>query len=122
MLPNWLLITVSVIAGVSGQVSIKWGVTHTSAFKVPFLASVSPLFQSPLTLLGLALYGLGAVSWIAVLKRMDLSHAYPFLALNFVLIALVSGFFLGEAIPPVRWAGLGLICCGILLVARGATP
>lgn len=121
MIPDWLLILVSVVAGVSGQVSIKWGVTHAPPFKIPVLWSISPLFQSPLTLLGLALYGLGAVSWIAILKRMDLSYAYPFLALNFVLIALVSGFFLGESIPPMRWAGLGLICCGIILVARGAT-
>ncbi|MFN8445505.1 MAG: EamA family transporter [Caldilineaceae bacterium] len=122
MVPNWLLIVVSVVAGVGGQVSIKWGVTHAAPFKLPFMVVLPTMFQSPLTLLGLALYGLGAISWIAVLKRMDLSYAYPFLALNFVLIALVSGFFLGEAIPPLRWAGLGLICCGIVLVSFGAAP
>ena len=60
----------------------------------------------------------GALAWILVLRRMDLSYAYPFLALNFVLIALVSRFFLGETVPPMRWVGILIICGGILLVAR----
>jgi drug/metabolite transporter (DMT)-like permease len=46
---------------------------------------------------------------------------YPFLALNMVLVALVSAFFLGETIPMLRWAGILVICAGILLVARSST-
>ena len=119
MVPNWMLIVISICAGVSGQVSIKWGVTHVPPFRLPFSTILPAMFQSPMTVLGLALYGIGAISWISVLKRMDLSYAYPFFALNFVLIAIVSSFFFGESIPPIRWTGLGLICCGIVLVARG---
>ena len=111
MVPNWMLIAISICAGVSGQVSIKWGVTHVPPFRLPFSSILPAMFQS--------LYGIGAISWISVLKRMDLSYAYPFFALNFVLIAIVSSFFFGESIPPIRWTGLGLICCGIVLVARG---
>ena len=76
------------------------------------------IVTQPLVLLGLMLYGCGALAWIAVLRRMDLSYAYPFLALNFVLITLVSRFFLGETVPLMRWAGIGIICVGILVVAR----
>jgi multidrug transporter EmrE-like cation transporter len=54
------------------------------------------------------------------LTRLDLSLAYPFLALNFVLIAIVSRLFLGETIPGLRWAGIAVICSGILLIARSA--
>jgi drug/metabolite transporter (DMT)-like permease len=67
---------------------------------------------------GLLLYALGALAWIAVLRRMDLSYAYPFLALNFVLIALVSQFVLGETVPWIRWAGIAAIVAGILLIAN----
>ena len=69
-------------------------------------------------MLGFAMYGLSAVSWLIVLSRLDLSTAYPFLALNFVLIALVGRFVLGEDISLARWAGLLLICIGIVVVAR----
>ena len=44
--------------------------------------------------------------------------AYPFLALNFVLVTLVARFFLGESVPPLRWLGILVIIGGILLVAK----
>ena len=54
------------------------------------------------------------------LDALDLSLAYPFLALNFVLIAIASRLFLGEAIPALRWGGIAVICFGILLIARSS--
>jgi drug/metabolite transporter (DMT)-like permease len=70
--------------------------------------------------LGLVLYGLGALAWIAVLARMDLSIAYPFLALNFILVTISSQFLLGENVPGMRWVGVLIICSGIFLVARSS--
>ena len=118
----WWLILLSVTAGVAGQTAIKLGVSQPGA---PDAAGsigtlVGMIFSSPLVLLGLFLYGLGALAWIAVLARMDLSLAHPFLALNFVLVALVSRFALGETLPPLRWAGIAVICAGILVVARSS--
>ena len=82
---NWWLIALSIFAGVMGQVTIKLGVTNPPSFTIPGTSLLPSILHSPLTILGLALYGVGAISWIAVLKRLDLSFAYPFLALNFVL-------------------------------------
>ncbi len=76
------------------------------------------VLTTPMVLIGLASYGLGAVAWLVVLSRLDLSFAYPFLALNFVLITLASRFVLGEAVPPLRWIGVLIICCGVMVVAR----
>lgn len=118
----WWLILLSVTSGVAGQTAIKLGVSQPGASEAAdSLGSlVGMILGSPLVILGLGLYGLGALAWIAVLSRMDLSLAYPFLALNFVLVALVSRFALGETIPPMRWAGIVVICLGILLVARSS--
>lgn len=115
-------ILLSISSGVAGQLALKSGVARAAA-AVDSVSSVSTLltaFRSPLVWLGLLLYGLGALAWILVLTRLDLSLAYPFLALNFVLIALVSRWILGESIPWLRWAGIGVICLGILLIARSA--
>ena len=117
------LILLSVASGVAGQLSIKVGVTRADTAAVVAAGPASTLitaFRSPLVWLGLALYGLGALAWILVLTRLDLSLAYPFLALNFVLIAVVSRLFLGEVIPGLRWGGIIVICFGILLIARSA--
>jgi multidrug transporter EmrE-like cation transporter len=116
----WWLILLSVAAGVAGQTVIKMGVSQPGASEAAgnLVTLVLMIVRSPLVLLGLFLYGLGALAWIAVLARLDLSMAYPFLALNFVLVTLVSRLFLEEPVPAMRWAGILVICGGILLVAR----
>lgn len=117
---TWWLIIISVASGVMGQTAMKIGVEQpgSSGIDSGIVGLVKTIVTTPMVLLGLALYGVGALAWIVVLRRMDLSHAYPFLALNFVLIALVSRFALGETVPALRWLGIGVICIGILLVAR----
>lgn len=122
-LKAFILIGLSIAAGVAGQTMLKLGVNHagagTNAGGVAGL--VGMIATEPMVLIGLACYVLAALAWIAALTRLDLSVAYPFLALNFVLVALSSWLILGETVPPLRWLGILVICAGILLVARSAT-
>ncbi len=117
---TWWLILISVASGVAGQTAMKIGVEQPGSEGIDrgLGGLIGTIFTTPMVLLGLALYGIGALAWIVVLRRMDLSHAYPFLALNFVLIALSSRLILNESLPTLRWVGVGVICAGILLVAR----
>lgn len=121
LLLPFALIATSILTSVAGQTVIKLGVTAPATAErmgAGLMGLVTAIFTSPLLLAGLVLYGVGALAWIAVLSRLNLSVAYPFLALNFVLIALVSRFVLGEEIPLLRWVGIGCIVVGILVVAR----
>jgi len=112
---SWALIGASVLAAVLGQLSLKYGLSQGSQ---PVLNQGWHVLFNPFVVLGLALYGGGAMAWLGVLSRVDLSLAYPFLALNFVLVSLVAHFALGEAVPVGRWLGIAVIVGGILLVAR----
>lgn len=118
----WLIL-LSVVSGVAGQTFLKLGVSQPGAADAAggLLSLVTLIMRSPLVLLGLALYGVGAVAWIAVLARLDLSLAYPFLALNFVLVTVSSRFLLNESVPAMRWLGILVICGGIILVSRSAS-
>jgi len=115
----WLIL-LSVSAGVAGQTAIKLGVSQPGAENAAasLVGLLGMIVRSPLVMLGLVLYGAGALAWIAVLTKLDLSVAYPFLALNFVLVALMSRLVLGESVPLLRWLGIAVICVGILVVAR----
>lgn len=66
---------------------------------------------------GFALYGLGAVAWLAVLSRWDVSKAYPLVGLGFALTVFVA-LFAGEQVTVQRMVGVALICAGVALVAR----
>jgi drug/metabolite transporter (DMT)-like permease len=61
----------------------------------------------------------GTALWLVVLYRMEVSRAFPFLSLGFVLVMLVSRHYLKETVTSTRWLGVGLIVGGIFLVARG---
>ncbi len=124
MMTYWWLIALSISTGVAGQTAIKLGVSQPQAAgnTAGLLPLLTLILGSPWVLLGLTLYGIGAVAWIAVLARLDLSLAYPLLALNFVLITLSSRLILGETVPTMRWLGMLVICVGIVLVARSAQP
>lgn len=121
-LVSFALIGFSVALSVGGQLVLKLGVGRIGTVVTPSLASMGEFFRqalfNPFVVAGFLMYGLSALLWLIVLSRLDLSYAYPFLALNFVLIALVSRMVLGESIPTVRWIGLVLICVGIVLAAR----
>jgi drug/metabolite transporter (DMT)-like permease len=123
LMQYWWLILLSVFAGVAGQTVLKLGVSQPGAADATgnLISLVALIIRSPLVLMGLLLYAVGAVAWIAVLARLDLSLAYPFLALNFVLVTVASRLILGETVPALRWMGILVICSGILLVARSDT-
>jgi len=67
---------------------------------------------------GLALYGLGTVLWLGVLSRAELSQAYPFVGLSFVLTALFGVFLFNDSLSVQRIAGIAAIVVGVYLVGR----
>ena len=57
------------------------------------------------------------VLWSVALYYLDISVAHPIGSVVFVVVALVSRVLLHEKLPPRRWAGIGLILVGSVLVA-----
>jgi multidrug transporter EmrE-like cation transporter len=62
---------------------------------------------------------LAALSWMAAMTKLDLSHAYPFTSLSFVLVALASTWLLNEPLTGPKIAGIALICLGIAVGSQG---
>jgi drug/metabolite transporter (DMT)-like permease len=73
---------------------------------------------NPGVLGGLALYGLGTVLWLAVLSRAELSQAYPFVGLSFVLTAVFGVVLFHDALSVSRIAGIAAIVVGVYLVGQ----
>lgn len=65
-----------------------------------------------------AAVGAGAVIWLLVLRRMDLSLAYPAMALVYVFVPLGAWVAFGETPSLARMCGLALILSGVIVVAR----
>jgi len=116
-----LLIFVSVILGVVGQLSMKQGmlkVGYVSLELTKLSSSFFHIITTPFVLLGLFLYVVSAMFWLVVLSRVELSYAYPMISIGYVLIVFLSWALLHEHIPPARIFGVLLTCSGVFLIAR----
>lgn len=114
------LVFASVSLSALAQTSFKVGVerAQTGGDATLWMKAAAMVF-SPMVLLGLALYGVGTVLWLFALRQLDLSLAYPFVAMSFVMVAGSGMIFLGEPVQPSRLIGLALIVVGLLVMARG---
>ena len=116
-----IFLLVSVLAGVSGQLVLKRGMTQLGAQSVSatnLFEVVSRIALSPWVILGLVIYGAGTFFWLMVLSRVDLSFAYPMTSMSYILIVISSWYFLGEAISPLRIAGVSTVVAGVLLISQ----
>jgi drug/metabolite transporter (DMT)-like permease len=59
----------------------------------------------------------GFFTWLALLRRFDLSFLYPFEGLDRVLLALAAWLILREKVTTDLWIGVILICLGTTFVA-----
>ena len=84
------------------------------------LESLFRLFFNPFIMAGMLLYVTAMLIWLYVLKNVEVSYAYPFTALGFILVMAISYFFLAEQVTMLRIAGIALIIGGIFLISKSA--
>jgi multidrug transporter EmrE-like cation transporter len=109
-----------VVLSVMAQFLIKAGLSSVAVKAVlaqpAGLQTAAVVMLNPTIAGGFALYTLGAVAWLGVLARWDVSKAYPLEGLGFVLAVLV-GLLLGEQVTMMRVLGVLLICAGVFFVS-----
>jgi len=111
MLTNIMLV-VCVLAISIGQILFK--VAAGTNAHGSFLMKL----MQPSLLLALFIYGAATVFWIWLLQTVPLNVAYPYMALAFLFVPLMSLFFLGEKVELSTWIGSVLIVIGVFFHAR----
>ena len=123
-LKTYLLIVVMVILGPLGNVLLGKGMKHigaaTSWDPAGMLLFLLQLSRSGLIWTGVACLMAFFAGYMLVLSWADYSYVQPASAMAYGMVALLGHFLLGEAVTPVRWAGVLIICAGVLVV--GHTP
>jgi uncharacterized membrane protein len=69
---------------------------------------------------GLCSYAVGTILFIPALKGGELSVLYPFVALGYVWVSLLSIRFLKEKMNSLKWLGVVSIILGIIIIGLGA--
>jgi len=84
------------------------------------LSNISSLMKNYHLIGGVALYALGTILFIPALKGGDLSILYPFVALTYIWVSLLSVKFLGEKMNSIKWFGIMFIILGVSFIGIGS--
>ncbi len=115
-------IFISIFFLVIAQLLLKAGMNQVGPVELNDVNALGKLvikvFLTPHLLAGVLLYILSSFFWLIGLSHVELSYAYPFVGLAYVLVVLFSWLFLKESVTLIRWAGVILIVAGVFLVSR----
>ncbi|OGR24342.1 MAG: hypothetical protein A2277_02095 [Desulfobacterales bacterium RIFOXYA12_FULL_46_15] len=117
---HYYYLLISVLLGAAAQVALKKGVQTIGQMSIAtFIPNIERIFFCPYIIGGILLYGSSLIVWLIVLSRMELSRAYPFVSLGY-LITFASGIvLLDEKMSYCKILGLMFIIGGIFIMSRG---
>lgn len=111
----------TVLLTVYGQLIVKWQVDRSGAPPDgggAKLRYVFDLFVNPWVITALLAAAVAAACWMLALTRLELSVAYPFVALSFVLVLVGSAVFFNEPLTTAKVLGIALVLAGLVLGSR----
>lgn len=116
-----IYILISVLGGALGQILLKKGMSSMGPLTLTTSQTISIVWKmatNPYVIFGLGIYVLGTVFWLSALSRVDLSYAYPFASLSYVIMLMASWWLFGENITLLRIIGSIIIIIGVILISR----
>jgi len=115
------IIIISVLFNALAQLFLKKGMMSFS--EVTFTISninvwLPNLLKNIFLYFGFSCYAISILIWMFILSRIEVSFAYPFLSIGYVVTAIIGYYAFGESLSFIRIAGIVVICFGVILISR----
>jgi multidrug transporter EmrE-like cation transporter len=114
-----------ILSGVSlnavAQICLKKGMVLIGHFNFSLnnlSQMLSKVIVNPFIILGMLCYIFSIIIWLLVLSRVEVSFAYPFLSIGYIMVAVMGYVFLNENISLYRIAGIIIICAGLIIMSK----
>lgn len=118
---NLLLILTGVLLNAAAQLVLKKGMSQIGAIQVDVNSILTMVLKVSMNLYvwtGLIFYVISFLVWLMVLSRVEVSYAYPFLSIGYIIAAFVGYFYFGESMTLSKIGGIVIICLGVFLLYR----
>jgi multidrug transporter EmrE-like cation transporter len=113
----------TVLTNAAAQIMLKQGMMSLGPLTFTSDTIIQRVFQiifNPWVFIGLATFVISMASHLFVLSKVDLSFAYPFLSLAYVVVAVIAWLVFKEELGAYKIMGIVLICAGTILIAQSA--
>jgi multidrug transporter EmrE-like cation transporter len=114
-------ILIAVSFGAAGQILLKKGMASMGPLTLGANQLLDIIWQigtNPYVITGLFIYVAGTFFWLIALSRVDLSYAYPFASLGYVIMLIASWQLFNENVTFVRLLGTLVVGLGVLLISQ----
>lgn len=121
MLNHLGLILSSVTLNALAQIFIRKGMLGLG--KISFDVSqitgmILGVFTNIYLLAGMLSYGVSIILWMMVLSKVNVSVAYPFLSVGYIITAVLAYFIFQEPLTLQKVLGILIICLGVFVLAQ----
>lgn len=116
----WMILF-TVTTNAAAQIMLKRGMISVGELNASgdgLVATVLRVLFNPFVFVGLCVFVVSMASHLYVLSKVELSFAYPFLSLAYVIVTAYAFFVFQEEVGTLRVAGIALICLGTILIAQ----
>jgi len=113
----------TIIFTVYGQIILKWRISHFEHWPENTIEKLLFLLKSifdPFILSGLLAAFIASLFWMLAMSKFQLSFAYPFMSLSFVLVFLLSAMLFHEAVTWQKVVGLVFVILGIVISSQSS--
>ncbi len=118
---SWAMVAATIVLTAYGQLMLKWEVQREAKPLFAWMADWPALLQllmRPGVVSALAAAFGASLCWMLALKKLPLNQAYPFMALNFLLVTMAAVPLFGETLNTPKLIGLGLIVLGLVFISQ----
>jgi undecaprenyl phosphate-alpha-L-ara4N flippase subunit ArnE len=117
MLKLIILATFQIFLLASSQVFLKLATLRMDKFSFTWTFFKNLLMNWQLAMSGVSIAA-ATIIWMYILKRFELSVAYPLISISYIFGMLAAIFIFHEAVPVTRWIGVALIMAGVVFLVK----
>ena len=119
---TFLIVLIAVTIGGTGHVLLSKGMRTIGDMTEAGPGMFGPMAWRAVTnhwvMLGVALQATFFCVYLMLLSRAKITQVLPMTAMDYVVVALLAQAILGETVSLTRWAGIGFVTAGVLLISR----
>jgi multidrug transporter EmrE-like cation transporter len=118
---GYIYIIMTILFTVYGQIILKWRISLQGQLPIIFIGKINFFIKvlfDPFVVSGLASAFIAMLFWLAVLTKFDISYAYPFMSLSYVLVFVFSIFIFKEPFTMQKAIGFLVIITGIIIMSK----
>ncbi len=116
----WVQLGICVLLATAAEIFLKLGAQATADPSDPWSWTGLTGLRSGWVWWGILASVVSLFNWLATLKKLPLTIAFPVGQAVHILVPLSSWIFLGESILTKRWLGIALVLVGLMIVAKPA--